>query len=125
MPDLVTIQPLSVTVDPGTSVTVVLPPTLNTAVGSEYEAEIPDIAENHVGTEEIIISVSASTLPAVDRWRKYVTSQMLYNVRKCSPNAANRFKIRFIASGTETAVEFVRGLAPRKTTIAVVEPPTP
>ena len=125
MSNLLAIQPLSVTVVPGTSVTVVLPPTLNTAIGAAYDLDMEDIAANHTGKEEVIISVSASELPSVDNYNRYITSQMLYNPDKRSPRMSNRFRIQFVASGTGTAVAFRRGLAKRKTYLDVNTPPTP
>lgn len=126
MNNLSKITPLSVTIDPGTSVTIAMPTTLISAPGSKYLLKVEDLSDNHTSTEEIILTVGTADFAAVDRYWKYIPSQMLYNQKKRCPGDANEFVIEFTVSPSgKNAVKFLRGLAPRKTTVAVVVPPTP
>ena len=125
MNDLSKIIPLSVTIDPGTSVTIALPTTLITAPGSKYLLRVDDLSDNHTSTEEVVLTVGTADFAGVDRYWKYITSQMLYNQKKRCPGDPNSFVIEFVVSPSgKNAVKFISGLAPRKTTIAVVVPPT-
>ena len=125
MNDLMKVIPLSVTIDPGASVTIALPTTLVTTPGSKYLLKVDDLSENHAGTEEIVLTAGTADFAGVDRYWKYVTAQMLYNPKKRCPGDTNFFVIEFTLSGAVPAVKFLTGLAPCKTTVAVVTPPTP
>ena len=114
------VTPLSVAVVPGVSVTYTLPGALDTDVCSAYTVVTTGIKANHTGTEEVIFAIGTETLAAVDNCGMYVTSQML----PCCPWV--RLRIQIVANGaTGKAVAVRRGLAPRRTTIAAVTPPTP
>ena len=122
----IVVEPITVAVTPGTSVDITLPATLDVTVGRVYTLVMTNVLQNRTGTEEVVITVDGTTYAAVDNFGVYVTSQMLHNPDKyCPPLQSNVFRIQFTASGTETVVAFRRGLAPRRTTIAVVAPPTP
>ena len=120
------VEPLSVTVVPGVSVTIALPTMLNTEVGTCYTLVMCNIQQNHTGTEEVIVTIDGLEMAAVDNCGVYVTSQMLHNPDKfCPPLQSNVFRIQIIATDATVSMAFRRGLARRKTTVAVVTPPQP
>ena len=118
------VLPLSVVVVPGTSVTINLPTQLSVEVGSVYCIGPVDIPAPFTGKEEVIVNVD-KPYAGIDNCGKYVVSQMLHNPCKPCPLRGSIFRIQFVAVGTEVAVAFRRGLAPRRAFLDVVVPPTP
>ena len=118
------VRPLDVKVVPGTSVTIDLPPLLNTEVGSVYTIGPIAIPAPTTGKEQIVVNID-KPYAGIDNCGRYVVAQQLHN--PCGPCRlqGSIFRIQIVAVGTEVAVAFRRGLAPRRAFLDVVVPPTP
>ena len=111
----------------GTSVTFTFPPSITAVeLGESFKipAVLAQLLGTTVGTEEVIISVGASTYALVDNLGVIITSQMLR--RAIEDRDGIRAPFYFVQvglSGTDTVFYGRRGFYPRRTTAAVVTPP--
>ena len=119
------ITPDTIVTSPGTSVTYTFSATLGTEPGTTYTAIIPPLLDSHVGSEEIILNIGGTAFPAVDNERQYVPAQMFKNPEKCKPLDNNKFRLQIVSNGAKPAVAVRLGLSPRRAFINVVAVQTP
>jgi len=122
------IRPTDITAIPGTSITITFPATVTTPdFGQIFTFAMTESLPPITGTEEVIISVGASTYPLVDNNGLLVTGQMLRRPQpmNCCQMTSAVYRIQFGAAGTESVFFARRGFRQRRTTVNVATPPTP